>query len=73
MILPRVIPVLLLEGRGLVKGTSFSRHVYVGDPINTVRIFDSKEVDELLILDIAATREKRLPPVDLVTKVRTSA
>lgn len=69
MLLPRVIPVLLLKGRGLVKGVGFSRHVYVGDPINAVKIFDAKEVDELLILDITATKEKRIPPLELVQKV----
>lgn len=69
MLLPRVIPVLLLKGRGLVKGVGFSKHVYVGDPINAVKIFDAKEVDELLILDITATQEGRIPPLELVQKV----
>lgn len=69
MLLPRVIPVLLLSGKGLVKGIAFSKHVYVGDPINAVKIFDAKEVDELLILDISATREGRIPPLELVQKV----
>ncbi|MCS6956146.1 MAG: AglZ/HisF2 family acetamidino modification protein [Candidatus Calescibacterium sp.] len=50
----RVIPVLLLKKRGLYKGIKFKDHKYVGDPINTVRIFNEKEVDELIILDIEA-------------------
>jgi cyclase len=69
MLLPRIIPVLLLRGRGLYKGVRFKKHVYVGDPINAVKIFDAKEVDELLILDISATAEGRIPPLDLVVRV----
>lgn len=56
MLRNRVIPVLLLEGRRLVKGRKFKNHQYVGDPINTVKIFNDKEVDELLIYDISASR-----------------
>ncbi len=59
MILPRVFPVLLLRGDGLVKGEKFKNHKYVGDPINAVRIFNEKEVDELTFLDITASREGR--------------
>lgn len=69
MLTPRVIPVLLLRGRGLVKGVRFKKHVYVGDPMNAVRIFDDKEVDELLILDVTATIEGRTPPLDLIERV----
>ncbi len=52
--IPRIIPVLLLKNRGLYKGIKFKEHKYVGDPINTVKIFNDKEVDELIILDIEA-------------------
>jgi len=69
MLLPRVIPVLLLRGRGLYKGVRFKKHVYVGDPINVVKIFDAKEVDELLILDITASGEGRIPPLDLIERI----
>jgi len=69
MLLPRIIPVLLLRGRGLYKGVQFKKQIYVGDPINVVKIFDAKEVDELLILDISATAEGRTPPLDLVVRV----
>ena len=48
--IPRVIPVLLLKGRGLYKGKAFKNHRYIGDPINIVKIFNDKEVDELVFL-----------------------
>lgn len=51
----RVMPCLLLRGRGLVKTVRFKNPVYVGDPVNTVRIFNELEVDELILLDIGAT------------------
>lgn len=54
MLLPRVIPVLLIDGRRLLKTKRFTEPRYVGDPINAVRIFNDKEVDELVILDIGA-------------------
>ncbi|WP_210397634.1 AglZ/HisF2 family acetamidino modification protein [Motiliproteus sediminis] len=55
MLRTRVIPCLLLKGKGLVKTTGFKNEVYVGDPINAVRIFNQMEVDELFLLDIDAT------------------
>lgn len=58
---PRVIPILLFNGEGLVKSESFARHVYIGDPLNTLRIFNEKEADEIVVLDISATREGRGP------------
>jgi len=69
MLLPRIIPVLLLRGKGLCKGVGFKNHIYVGDPMNAVRIFDAKEVDELLIMDIEATVQGRIPPLDLIERV----
>lgn len=54
----RVIPIILLQGEGLVKGKQFKNHKYVGDPINTVRIFNEKEVDELIIFDIGSRNSK---------------
>lgn len=56
---PRVIPCLLVDQGGLVKTTRFGSPKYVGDPINAVRIFNDKEVDELILLDIGATRRRR--------------
>ncbi len=66
---PRFIPVLLLSGRGLVKGTRFREHGYVGDPINTMRIFNEKLADEVILLDIDARREGRTPDLELVTRI----
>jgi cyclase len=60
----RVIPCLLLSGEGLVKTIRFSEPTYVGDPINAVKIFNEREVDELAILDITAGRERREPPFE---------
>ena len=57
--IPRAIPSLLLRNRGLYKGAKFAGERYVGDPINTLRIFDEKEVDELIVLDIEATPAKK--------------
>jgi len=66
---PRIIPCLLLREKGLVKTVRFSKARYIGDPINAVRIFNAKEVGELVFLDISATPEKRLPPAELLTKI----
>ena len=59
MLYPRIIPCLLLKDRGLVKTVRFSEGKYVGDPLNAVRIFNEKEVDELMFIDIDATRYGR--------------
>ena len=59
MLFPRIIPCLLVHKKGLVKTTKFKDPKYVGDPINTVKIFNEKEVDELIVLDIDATRQGR--------------
>ena len=60
----RVIPCLLLSGERLVKTVRFKQPTYVGDPINAVKIFNDREVDELAILDIGATRDRRDPPFE---------
>lgn len=69
MLSTRVIPCLLLRGRGLVKTVRFKDPTYVGDPINAVRIFNDKEVDELLFLDILATVEGRRPPLKAIAEI----
>lgn len=69
----RVIPVLLLRGRGLVKTVKFKDPKYVGDPINSVRIFNEKEVDELVFLDITATCEGRGPDFGLLEDIAGEA
>ncbi len=69
LIRPRVIPVLLLRNRGLVKTVRFKDPIYLGDPINVVKIFNDKEVDELVFLDITATAEGRRPPFDILSEI----
>lgn len=66
MLHPRIIPCLLVKGGGLVKTIQFDQPKYVGDPINAVRIFNEKEVDELIVLDIDATSESREPDYDMI-------
>jgi len=66
MLRPRVIPYLLIHNQGLVKTVRFATPKYVGDPINAVRIFNEKEVDELAIIDIDATVERREPDYALI-------
>ena len=70
---PRVIPVLLLRNQGLVKTERFGSERYIGDPINAVRIFNDLRADELVFLDILATREKRLISLDFVRDVGEEA
>lgn len=65
----RIIPALLLKDAGLVKTVRFKSPKYVGDPINAVRIFNDKEVDELMFLDISATPQSRRPPFELIEKI----
>jgi cyclase len=62
----RVIPSLLIHHNKLVKTTQFKNPKYIGDPINAIHIFNEKEVDELLVLDISATSEKREPNFKLI-------
>lgn len=69
----RVIPVLLLRGKGLVKTVKFKDPKYIGDPINSVRIFNEKEVDELVFVDITATPEGRGPDFDLLADIAGEA
>lgn len=69
----RVIPSLLIQRGGLVKSVRFKDHKYVGDPINAVKIFNDKEVDELVILDISATAEKRSPDIARIREIASEA
>lgn len=69
MIRARVIPCLLLRGHRLVKTRKFKDAVYIGDPVNAVRIFNEKEVDEIVILDIDASREGREPNYELIAEI----
>jgi imidazole glycerol-phosphate synthase subunit HisF len=69
MLRPRLIPCLLVHQGGLVKTLNFRNPKYVGDPINAVRIFNEKEADELIVLDIDASISKSPPDVSLITKL----
>lgn len=70
---PRVIPFLLVQNGGLVKTTRFTKPVYIGDPINAVKIFNEKEVDELAVLDIGAASGDREPNFELVKDLASEA
>ena len=63
---PRVIPILLLKGMGLVKTTQFKNPKYVGDPVNAIKIFNDKMVDELVFLDIEATKQGKEPNFSII-------
>jgi cyclase len=69
----RVIPVLLIKNQGLVKSVQFKNHKYVVDPINAVKIFNEKEVDELAILDISASAEHRPPDISKIAEIAGEA
>ena len=69
----RLIPVLLIRNNGLVKSIKFKDHKYVGDPINTVKIFNEKEVDEIVILDISATENSRPPDIAKIKEIAGEA
>jgi cyclase len=66
MLRPRLIPCLLVHNGGLVKTQRFTAPKYVGDPLNAVRIYNEKEVDELVVLDIDATVTGREPDYGLI-------
>ena len=66
MLIPRIIPCLLVRNKGLVKTIQFKNEKYVGDPLNAVRIFNEKECDELMVLDIDATVQDRKPDYKLI-------
>lgn len=65
----RVMPCLLVHNGRLVKTIKFAKPSYVGDPINAIKIYNEKEVDELILIDIRATIERRPPPFDLIEDV----
>ena len=66
MLNPRIIPCLLVQNKGLVKTVQFSSPKYVGDPLNAVKIFNEKSVDELIVLDIDATSKQREPDYKMI-------
>ena len=73
MFRPRVIPVLLLDGLGLVKTTKFNKKKYIGDPINAVKIFNELHADELFFVDISATKNNRSIPLSFIKEVGAEA
>lgn len=70
---PRIIPCLLLKDQGLVKTIKFKTPNYLGDPINAVKIFNDKEIDELCILDIEASKQGRKPDFELLKNIAAEA
>lgn len=70
---PRIIPTLLIQDGNLVKTRMFSSPRYLGDPINAIRIFNEKCVDEICILDITASKMNRYPDYDLLKKMASEA
>lgn len=73
MFRPRLIPCLLLKNLGLVKTIKFQESRYIGDPMNAVKIFNDLEADELIFLDIEASKESRILPIEFVKKVGEEA
>ena len=73
MFRPRLIPVLLLNGKTLVKSRRFQDYRYIGDPINAVRLFNDMKADELAFFDILATKENRSASLELVRSIGEEA
>lgn len=73
MALKRIIPCLLYDGIGLVKTVKFKNPNYIGDPINAIKIFNNKEVDELIVLDISASKQKRKPNFEQIANMSSEA
>lgn len=69
----RIIPVLLIHESGLVKSVKFKSYKYVGDPINAVKIFNDKEVDEICILNITASKQKKSPDIEHIGQIVSEA
>lgn len=69
----RIIPVLLLKNKGLVKTTNFKNPIYIGDPINALKIFNDKEADELVILDIEASKSDNKINFDFIKDIASEA
>ena len=70
---PRIIPVLLIDDGDLIKTKQFGSPTYLGDPVNAVKIFNRKGIDELAILDISATRLEKEPDFELLKDIASQA
>ena len=73
MLRPRIIPVLLLKENFLVKSVKFKKHVYIGDPLNAVKLFNDLKADELVFLDINASKNGTVVSFDLVREIGEEA
>ena len=69
----RVIPVLLIDDGGLVKSIEFDKYSYIGDPMNAIRLYNEMEVDELVFLDISASKEDRGPDFEMIEELTANA
>ncbi len=69
----RLIPVLLIHSNGVYKSINFNNYRYIGDPINTIRIFNDLEVDEICILDIDASKNSKSPNYELLEDLTSEA
>lgn len=70
---PRIIPTLLIDNRDLIKTIQFGKRTYLGDPVNVVKIFNRKRIDELSILDIGATKNNKEPDYELLKDIASEA
>jgi len=70
---PRIIPILLIDNRDLIKTINFKSRTYLGDPVNAVKIFNGKKVDELVILDIGASKNNSEPDFELLKDIASEA
>lgn len=70
---PRIIPVLLMDDGDLIKTVKFDKRTYLGDPVNAVKIFNRKGIDELSVLDIGATKNDREPDYSLLKDIASEA
>ena len=70
---PRIIPTLLIDDRDLIKTVQFGKRTYLGDPVNAVKIFNRKRIDELSILDIGATKKHKEPDYEILKDIASEA
>lgn len=73
MLSTRVIPTLLIKGEGLYKSVKFKDYRYIGDPINAIKIFNEKEVDEIVVVDVEASKQGKEPNYGLIEKMANQA
>ena len=70
---PRIIPVLLIDDRDLIKTINFKKPTYLGDPVNALKIFNRKGIDEMAVLDISASKKGLEPDFELLTDMASEA